>query len=42
MHLAACDYLHRHGRSIELASYDHRMNDAADAMGIPLFDLSDA
>ena len=42
LHLATCDYLHRRGRSIELASYDHRMNDAADAMGIPLFDLSDA
>ncbi len=39
LHLATCDYLHHHGRSIELASYDRRMNDVADAMGIPLFDV---
>lgn len=42
LHLAACDYLHRHGRSIELASYDARMNAAAQAMQLPLFDFDNA
>lgn len=39
LHLATCAYLHEHSRSIELASYDDRMNNAALALGIPLYDF---
>ena len=36
LHLASCAYLADHGQTISLASYDLRMNAAAEAMGIPL------
>ena len=39
LHLASCAYLAEHGHRIMLASYDRRMNVAARAMDIPLFDL---
>ena len=39
LHLASCAYLAEHGRGVALASYDRRMNAAARAMEIPLFDL---
>ena len=42
LHLATCDYLHRRGPSIELASYDQRMNSASRATGLHLFDFGDA
>ena len=42
LHLATCDYLHRHGRNIELASYDHRMNSAAHAIGLRVYDFDNA
>ena len=40
LHLASCVYLADHGQAVSLASYDHRMNAVADAIDIPLFDLS--
>ena len=39
LHLASCECLRTRGQSIELASYDARMVDAARAMGLPLLDL---
>ena len=39
LHLASCSFLHDRGQSIQLASYDARMLDAARAMGLPLLDL---
>jgi hypothetical protein len=40
LHLASLDYLRKkRGWRIELATYDRRMADAAEAMGVPLFDL---
>ena len=40
LHLASLDYLRKErGWRIELATYDRRMADAAEAMGVPLFDL---
>lgn len=40
LHLASLDYLRRErGWRIELATYDRRMADAAEAMDISLFDL---
>ena len=41
LHLATCDCLHRHGPSIELASYDQHMNFAGRAMGFHLFDFAE-
>ena len=38
-HLLAEDHLRRQGQTVELATYDRRMADAAGAMGIPLCDL---
>ena len=38
LHLASCAYLADQGQDVELASYDRRMNDAARAVDIPLFD----
>ena len=35
LHLASADYLRQHGQAVELATYDHRMSDAARTMGIP-------
>ena len=41
LHLASLDYLRtERGWRIELATYDHRMACAAEAMGVSLFDLS--
>ncbi len=42
LHLATAEYLFRQRRQIELATYDGRMADAAEAMGVPLFDLQAA
>ncbi len=40
LHLASLDYLRKErGWRIELATYDRRMADAAEAMGVVLFDL---
>ena len=39
LHLATLEYVFRQQRRIALATYDQRMADAAEAMGIPLFDL---
>ncbi len=39
LHLASVDYLRQDGQSVELATYDRRMSDAARAMGVPLVDL---
>ena len=39
LHLASADYLRGRGQSLQLATYDRRMADAARAMGAPLFDL---
>lgn len=39
LHLATFDFLWRQGQPIKLASYDHRMLEAARAMGMPLLDL---
>ncbi len=39
LHLASCRFLHDRGQRVELASYDHRMVNAARAIGIPLRDL---
>ena len=36
LHLASADYLRRHGQTVELATYDRRLSDAAQAMGIPV------
>ena len=39
LHLASAHYLRGRGQSLQLATYDRRMADAARAMGTPLFDL---
>ena len=39
LHLATFDFLWRQGQPIKLASHDHRMVDAAPAMGMPLLDV---
>ena len=39
LHLATLSYLFRQQRRIELATYDQRMAAAADALGVPVFDL---
>ena len=39
LHLASCVYLLDHGQTVELASFDRRMTEAARALGIPLFEL---
>jgi PIN domain len=36
LHLATMDFLRRHGQTVELASYDVRLNAAAVALGFPL------
>ncbi len=40
LHLAAIEFLRAHGQAVALASYDQRLNTAASALGIPLFDLA--
>ncbi len=42
LHLATVEYVFRQRRQIELATYDKRMAAAAEAMGVPLFDLLEA
>jgi len=37
LHLATCVHLREHSTNIELASYDHRMNNVARELGIPLY-----
>jgi hypothetical protein len=37
LHLATMDFLRRHGQTVELASYDVRLNAAAVALGFPLY-----
>ncbi|MDE0698646.1 MAG: PIN domain-containing protein [Boseongicola sp.] len=37
LHLASCAYLADQGQNVEFASYGRRMNEAARAMEIPLF-----
>lgn len=39
LHLATAEYLHRQTGTLELASYDGRLADAARALAIPLFPL---
>ena len=39
LHVASIEHLRGQAQTIELATYDRRMTDAARAMGIPLFDL---
>ena len=39
LHLASLEFLRGRGQAVELASYDHRMVGAAEAMGIPILDL---
>ena len=39
LHLATMDFLRKNGASIELASYDHRLTAAAQALGIALLEL---
>jgi hypothetical protein len=36
LHLASIEFLRGKGRPVELASYDNRLNAAAQALGIPL------
>jgi uncharacterized protein len=36
LHLATLDFLHGRNQSIELASYDARLVDAAQALGLPI------
>ena len=38
LHLASIEFLRRQGQTVELATYDRRMADAAHAMGIPIID----
>lgn len=42
LHLASCAYLADQGQNVEFASYDRRMNEAARAMDVPLFNFSAA
>lgn len=42
LHLASLDYLRGQRQSVELATYDRRMAEAARAMGIPVLDLGGA
>ena len=39
LHLATLYFLWHQGQPIKLASYDHRMVDAARAMGMPVLDM---
>ena len=40
LHLASIDFLRRQGQSVELATYDRRMTDAARTMGFPIRNLT--
>jgi hypothetical protein len=39
LHLAAVEFLRASGQSVELATYDKRLTEAAQALGIPVFAL---
>lgn len=39
LHLASIEFLRERGQRVWLASYDVRMNDAAESLGIPLSDF---
>lgn len=39
LHLASIEFLRGRGQTVELASYDERLNAAAKALAIPLFSL---
>jgi hypothetical protein len=39
LHLASLEFLREHGQSVRLASYDERLNAAARALRIPLYEL---
>jgi predicted nucleic acid-binding protein len=39
LHLASMEFLRARGRPVTLASYDGRLSDVAQRLGIPLFDL---
>jgi predicted nucleic acid-binding protein len=39
LHLATVDYLRRGAETVELASYDKRLVEAAKALGIPVADI---
>ena len=41
LHLASIDYLRQQGQTVELATYDRRMLAAAEAMDIPVINLTD-
>lgn len=36
LHLASIEYLRNNGQAVQLASYDNRLNAAAQSLGIPL------
>ena len=40
LHPASADYLRQHGQTVELATYDHRMWNAARSMSIPVSGLT--
>jgi predicted nucleic acid-binding protein len=40
LHLASIEFLRQHGQRIQLASYDHRLLNAAKALAVPIFDLT--
>lgn len=40
LHLASLQFLQAQGVALELASYDHRMVGAAEAMGVPILELA--
>lgn len=40
LHLASAEYLRQHGQTVELATYDHRLSDAARSLGIPISGLT--
>ena len=41
LHVASVDYLRRQGQAVELATYDRRIRAAAEAMEIPVVNLTD-
>ena len=41
LHLASADFLQNHGQRVEVASYDERLLQAAQAIGISVVELSD-
>lgn len=40
LHLASLDFLRRQKQDVELATYDKRMQHAAERIGVPIFDLT--